>query len=146
LVFPEIMQELNNGRSGGDSSAGVINDAFWRVAVPGRMSNQARGWWEKDGLLGPRTGQPAGKELAGSNPAACADLGGHRAAEQTHPGVAASSEMRNSSRPAAIRLSDKALFIWSPMRRQLDGTVYVPRCSRGSASTPSNHSRDNLWR
>jgi hypothetical protein len=80
LVFPEIMQELNNGRSGGDSRADVINDAFRRVAVPGRMSNDARGWWEKYGLLGPRTGQPAGKEFAGSNPAACADLGGHRAA------------------------------------------------------------------
>jgi hypothetical protein len=51
-----------------------------------------------------------GKELAGSNPAACADLGGHRA-EQAHSGVSASSETRNSSRPAAIRLSARALFI-----------------------------------
>jgi hypothetical protein len=43
LGLPEIVQELINDRSGGDNSASVINDAFRRVAVPGRMSNEAWG-------------------------------------------------------------------------------------------------------
>jgi hypothetical protein len=43
LGLPEIVHELINDRSGGDNSASVINDAFRRVAVPGRMSNEAWG-------------------------------------------------------------------------------------------------------
>jgi hypothetical protein len=56
-----------------------------------------------------------GKELAGSNPAACAGVGGHRA-EQAHSGVAASSETRNQT----VRLSSFHLIANTASRpRQL---------------------------